>query len=76
MVSSFPQGISYYDYTAFDGEAQNLESVEYPFIAIIPRSTMIQRVVPVKVLSMVQIDLFENYLYLKALCKKKYTQKM
>ena len=40
--------------------------VEYSFIAITPRSTMVEVVVPVKLPSMSQIDLYEiGYNYVK-----------
>ena len=37
--------------------------MEYPFIAITPRSTLTGVVVPVRVSSMSQLDLFKNYSY-------------
>ena len=45
-----------------DSEAPGLESVEYPFTAITPRSTLTQNG---RVLSLGQIDLFEKLLVLR-----------
>ena len=46
--------------------SRDLESVEYPFIAITPRSIVTQSV---RILSVGQMDQFENYQYQKGMLK-------
>ena len=53
---------SLWHWIASDGKAPFLESELYSFISITPWSTLNQRVVPVRVSSMDQIDLFYSNL--------------
>ena len=53
----------------WDFRSKELESVDYPFIAITPRSTLV--VISGRVPSKVEIDLFKKDFYLRGLFAKK-----
>ena len=50
--------------------SEDLGSVEYPFISLLPDPLWLRVVVPVRVSFIVQIDLFKNYSYSIGLYKK------